>query len=73
MKTLIKIILAPFAGLIFFLALPIISVCLIAYTICERVYVGARTLAGRMVYFSWRPNEAYLSGRKRKVNKNKSK
>jgi hypothetical protein len=73
MKTLIKIILAPFTGLVFFLALPIISVCLIAYTICERTYVGVRVAAGRMVYFSWRPNEAYLSGRKSKEKKVKEK
>jgi hypothetical protein len=55
------------------LALPIISVSLIAYTLCEKIYVGLKVAANRMLYFTWRPNEAYLSGRKRKVNKNKSK
>lgn len=73
MKTFIKIVTAPFLGLIFFLALPIISVSLIAYTLCEKIYVGLKVAANRMLYFTWRPNEAYLSGRKRKVNKNKSK
>jgi hypothetical protein len=73
MKTFIKIVTAPFLGLIFFLALPIISVSLIAYTLCEKIYVGLKLFTNRMLYFAWRPNEAYLSGRKRNVNKNKSK
>ena len=71
MKTFVKIVTAPFLGLIFFLALPVISVCLIAYTLCEKVYVGLRLVAGRMLYFAWRPNEAYLSGKKRNIRKSK--
>ena len=69
----IKIITAPFLGLIFFLALPVISACLITYTLCERIYYALRTATSRMLYFAWRPGEAYLSGRKRNVNKNKQK
>lgn len=71
MKTFIKIVSAPFVGLIFFLALPVISVCLIAYTLCEKIYVGLRLAASRMLYFAWRPNEAYLSGRSKKERKSK--
>ena len=71
MKTFIKIVTAPFLGLIFFLALPIISVCLIAYTVSEKVYVGLRMLTSRMLYFAWRPSEAYLSGKNKNVKKSK--
>jgi hypothetical protein len=73
MKTFIKIVTAPFLGLIFFLALPIISVSLIVYTLSEKIYYALRAATSRMLYFAWRPNEAYLSGRKRNINKNKHK
>jgi len=32
------------------LALPIISVSLIAYTLCEKIYVGLKVAANRMLY-----------------------
>ena len=66
----IKIITAPFLGLIFFLALPVISVCLITYTLFKKIYIGLRFIESRMLYFAWRPSEAYLSGKKRR-EKNK--
>lgn len=71
MKTFIKIVTAPFLGLIFFLALPVISVSLIAYVLCERIYAGLKVSSSRMLYFAWRPSEAYLSGRSRKERKSK--
>ena len=71
MKTFVKIITAPFLGLIFFLAPPGISVCLIAYTLCEKIYVGLRIATSRMLYFAWRPSEAYLSGKGKKERKSK--
>jgi hypothetical protein len=73
MKTFIKIVTAPFLGLIFFLGLPIISVSLITYTLCEKIYFGMKLVTSRMLYFAWRPNEAYLSGKKRKEKKEENK
>ena len=71
MKTFARIVSAPFLGLIFFLALPVISVSLIAYTLCERIYAGLKVSASRMLYFSWKPSEAYLSGNGKKERKSK--
>jgi predicted permease len=71
MKTFIKIVSAPILGLIFFLALPVISVCLIGYTLCEKIYLGLRIVLSKMLYFAWTPCEAYLSGKKRSVRNTK--
>lgn len=71
MKTLVKILSAPFLGLLFFLALPIISVGLIAYTLGEKIYSGLKLVGGRMLYFAWRPSEAYLSGKSKEIKRSK--
>jgi hypothetical protein len=54
-----RIVSAPFVGLSYIVMLPFIMVSALAYA----VYSG---IAGKETTFSWRPAEAYLTGRKNK-------
>ena len=54
-----RIVSAPFVGLAYIVMLPFIMVSALAYA----VYSG---IAGKEATFSWRPAEAYLTGKKNK-------
>ncbi|HTG00432.1 MAG TPA: hypothetical protein VK654_07560 [Nitrospirota bacterium] len=56
-KQLGRIVSAPFVGLFYIVSLPFTMAGAVAYA----VYAG---LAGREAAFTWRPAEAYLTGKK---------
>lgn len=60
-KTMGKVIAAPFIGLAYVVALPIGF----AYALGSAAINGVLSLAGREASFGWRPTEAYLSGKKK--------
>ncbi len=60
-KTIGKVIAAPFIGLAYIVALPVGFV----YALGSAMVNGVLTLAGREASFGWRPTEAYLSGKKK--------
>ncbi len=61
MKTIGKVVAAPFIGLAYIIALPLGFV----YALGSAAVNGVLTLAGREASFGWRPTVAYLSGKKK--------
>lgn len=60
-KTMGKVMAAPFIGLAYIVALPIGF----AYALGSAAINGILSLAGKEASFGWRPSEAYLSGKKK--------
>ncbi len=65
LKTMGKVVAAPFIGLFYVIVLPFAFFFAVAYTAINSV-LG---LAGRSVSFGWRPAEAYLAGKKKRKKK----
>ena len=61
MKTVGKVMAAPFIGLAYIVFLPFTF----AYALGSLVMGRVLTLAGKEAAFGWRPMEAYLSGKKK--------
>lgn len=66
MKSVGKIVAAPFIGLAYIVMLPIGFVAVLLVAVVNGVTTGFARLAGKTVSFEWRPMEAYLAGRKKK-------
>jgi hypothetical protein len=64
LKTVGRIVAAPFIGLAYIVMLPIGFFALLATTLVNAAVNGAATLIGRNATFEWRPMEAYLTGKK---------
>ncbi len=58
LKLAAKIAAAPFVGLLYVILLPVGMISALSYALISRV-------AGKDTSFSWRPAEAYLSGKKK--------
>jgi Na+/H+-dicarboxylate symporter len=70
MKIFIKLITAPFMGLLYFLLLPVIAVSMVIGVAGTRIWKGVKDLIAMLLSFEWNPKIAYLSGKKRnKKNK----
>lgn len=67
LKTVGKVMAAPFIGLAYIVFLPFTFAHALGSVVIERVL----TLAGKEAAFGWRPMEAYLAGRKKKMKKEK--
>lgn len=65
LRSLGKVIAAPFIGLAYIIALPF----WFAYALVSALVNGMISLAGREAVFGWRPTEAYLSGKKKAKKK----
>jgi len=61
-KTIGKIATAPFVGLAYIIALPVVF----AYAMFSAATGGVLAMAGKEAAFGWRPAESYLAGRKKK-------
>jgi len=61
LKTVGKVMAAPFIGLAYIVFLPFTFAYALGSAVIERVL----TLAGKEAAFGWRPMEAYLSGKKK--------
>ena len=67
-KTIGKVAAAPFIGLIYLITLPV----LFGFAILSSAVSGAFTLVGKEAAFNWRPMEAYLTGKKKKKDEDKT-
>ncbi len=71
-KKAAMLLMAPFIGLFYVIALPFISIATMAALVGRKLVGGLFNLLGNLVSFSWRPGEAYLGGKKKKdANKRK--
>lgn len=70
-KKALQLLLGPFVGLAYVIALPFISVVAIAVMVGRKLLAVTFDLLGNLVSFSWRPGEAYLGGKKKKESRRK--
>lgn len=67
----IPFILIPFLALalggLYVICLPVLMITMAVYLLGMRIFGGVLTQARRSVSFGWRPTEAYLAGKKKKV------
>lgn len=69
LKTMGRIMAAPFIGLFYVVSLPFIFVYGVGIELLNLALEGLESiinLAGKNVSFGWRPQEAYFAGKKRK-------
>ncbi len=70
-KQAIGLLFAPFVGLAYVIVLPFISIATLIAMAARKVLGGVLGLGRNLVFFGWRPSEAYLTGKKKKRgNKN---
>jgi len=55
---------APVIGLVFFLTLPLATVVVAAAAVLIRIARAFAQAVSSLAYFEWRPNEAYLAGKR---------
>jgi hypothetical protein len=67
LKTLGRIVAAPFIGLAYVVALPFAFM----FAIGTAALHGVLSMAHRTMYFGWRPLEAYLTGKKKRKEEKK--
>jgi len=65
LKTVGKIMAAPFIGLLYVVTLPLVFFVALSSSAVN----GVVRLAGKEAAFGWRPMEAYFAGRKKKMKK----
>jgi hypothetical protein len=58
--------LAPVIGLVFVVTLPMIAVFAAATAVVTRIARVVAQSVSNLAYFEWRPNEAYLAGKRGK-------
>ncbi len=66
MKSVGKIVAAPFIGLAYIVMLPIGFFAALVVGVVNMAMKGAASIAGKSATFQWRPMEAYLAGKKNK-------
>jgi len=60
-----NLVMAPFVGLAYVIALPFIAIGTVIILVAKKVLLGVAGLAGNLVSFGWRPLEAHLAGKKK--------
>jgi len=65
-------LLAPVIGLAFVVTLPMIAVAAVVTAAVTRIAREVAQSVSALAYFEWRPNEAYLAGKRRKDPKQDS-
>ncbi len=68
-KKAAMLLMAPFIGLFYVIALPFISIATMVALVGRKLGGAIFNLLGNLVSFSWRPGEAYLGGKKKKSGK----
>ncbi len=66
---IVMLIAGPILGLAYAVFLPFIGLAMLATVLARKLFGGAARTARKGAAFSWKPSEAYLSGRKRKAGK----
>lgn len=69
LKKAAMLLLGPVVGLIYVIFLPFVSIGAIIVMVGGKALEKLWSLTRNIVYFGWRPSEAYLSGKKKKDGK----
>jgi len=64
-KRLLAVLLGPIGGLLYIVALPIISIAAIVAIGGSKALSGITSVVTNIVSFGWRPAEAHLTGKKK--------
>jgi hypothetical protein len=72
-KKALLLLLGPFIGLAYVIALPFISIATMVVLLSRKIVGAIFNLLGNLVSFGWRPGEAYLGGKKKKKDSKKGK
>ncbi len=62
---LVMLLAGPFLGLLYVIFMPFIAIATVAAVAAGKSFSLLISLVGRILYFEWRPTEAYLAGRKK--------
>jgi hypothetical protein len=62
----------PFIGLAYVVFLPFIGIAMVATVLGREIMAGAISLVGKSISVGWRPQSAYLSGKKKEKAKDKA-
>ncbi len=65
----LMLVLGPFLGLAFVIALPFMAIGTVAVLLIGKASGTLLDLASKIVYFEWRPTEAYLAGKRKREKK----
>lgn len=68
-KRLLAVLLGPIGGLLYIVALPIISIAAIVAIGGSKALSGITSVVTNVVSFGWRPAEAHLTGKKKTKKK----
>ena len=69
----LMLVLGPFLGLAFVIALPFMAIGTILVLLIGKVSGALLDLASKVIYFEWRPTEAYLAGKRKREKKKEQK
>lgn len=69
----IMLLLGPVLGLLYFISLPFIAIATMITLVGKKLLGGLAGLMGHIVSFGWRPSEAHLAGKKKRVKKENKK
>jgi hypothetical protein len=70
-KRVVLLLAAPFVGLVYVIALQFVFIATVSALVGRKVVGAIFNLMGNLVTFSWRPDEAYLGGKKKKKERKK--
>jgi len=71
LSPVIILLLGPIFGLGYVVFLPFIGIAVITNVVGQKVLNGAARVVGDTISMGWRPNEAYLEGKREKGKKEK--
>ena len=67
----VMVLLSPLLGMLYVISLPFIAVASVVTLLGGKILDGILELASKVVYFEWRPTEAYLGGKKKRKREEK--
>lgn len=65
------LLMGPILGLLYVVAMPFIAIATIVTLLGGKILSGVLSLGRNIVFFGWRPTEAYLSGKKKQKTDDK--
>lgn len=73
MSSGVMLLLGPVIGLLYAILMPVIGIGTVAVLAGRKVLGGLYTLVAKSISFGWQPRNAYLSGKKKKKEKEEKK
>ena len=69
LSSVLMLILGPVLGLAYVIILPFMAIGTVVVLLVRKVSGALLNLGSKIVYFEWRPTEAYLAGKKKRKRK----